>query len=435
MLNFIYYPVSAILWFWHQAFGYLLGPGNGFAWALAVVFLVFTLRALLFKPFVSQVRSMRKMQEFAPEIQKLKKKYGDDRQKMATEMQKLQSEHGVNPVGGCLPVLVQIPVFIGLFHVLRSFNRPFLSAEQNRLIGNYVFSAADVRSFLDAHLFGVPLSAFITEPAALLARYGDISRWQIAVVAVPLTVVAGVLTHLTAKHSVARQSPAQLAANPQAALMSKVTVYLFPLGVVGTGPFFPLAILLYWLSNNLWTLAQQRVVYQWIDAEDAEKKEAAIAQRQALGPRPGQKPTRPKRDVTGTPAGPGGRDSPERSDAAGSGPVGSGAVGSGPAGSGATGPGATGSGATGSGATGPGATPESGPVSVSGPDPADSNAVASNGVAPQGAGPKSSGSKDARLGSEGSSNGQGAAPAGRSVTPGMIQRRPRPGKKTNRKRR
>lgn len=398
MLNFIYYPVSAILWFWHQAFGYLLGPGNGFAWALAVVFLVFTLRAVLFKPFVSQVRSMRKMQEFAPEIQKLKKKYGDDRQKMAAEMQKLQAEHGVNPVGGCLPVLVQIPVFIGLFHVLRSFNRPFLSAEQNRLIGNYVFSAADVRSFLDARLFGVPLSAFITEPADLLARYGDISRWQIAVVAVPLTIMAGVLTHLTAKHSVARQSAAQAAANPQTAMMNKLMVYLFPLGVVGGGPFFPLAILLYWLSNNLWTLAQQRVVYQRIDAEDAEKREAAIAQRQALSPRPGQKPIRTKKDGASIPAGSAERATPPGSDAQ----------------------------------------PGSGPASVPGSGPelsnVDPDGVASNGVASTGARPAADGSKDASRGSEGSSNGQGSARAERSTTPGMIQQRPRPGKK-NRKRR
>lgn len=391
MLNFIYYPVSAILWFWHQAFGYLLGPGNGFAWALAVVFLVFTLRAVLFKPFVSQVRSMRKMQEFAPEIQKLKKKYGDDRQKMAAEMQKLQAEHGVNPVGGCLPVLVQIPVFIGLFHVLRSFNRSGLSPEQNRQTANYVFSAVDVQSFLDARLFGVPLSAFITEPADLLARYGDISRWQIATVAVPLTIVAGVLTHLTAKHSVARQNPAQVAANPQAAMMNKLMVYLFPLGVVGGGPFFPLAILLYWLSNNLWTLAQQRVVYQRIDAEDAEKKEAAIAQRQALGPRPGQKPIRPKKDITNTPAGAVDSDTSQGPD------------------------------------TKPGSGPASGAV--------ESNRVASNGVASQGAGPKAPGSKDASRGSEGLSNGQGSADADSSATPGMIQQRPRSGKKTNRKRR
>jgi YidC/Oxa1 family membrane protein insertase len=374
VLNFIYYPVSAILWFWHKAFGYVLGPGNGFAWALAVVFLVFTLRAVLFKPFVSQVRSMRKMQEFAPEIQKLKKKYGDDRTKMAAEMQKLQSEHGVNPLGGCLPVLVQIPVFIGLFHVLRSFNRSGLSPELNRQTSNYVFSAMDVQSFLDARVFGVPLSAFITEPTELLTRYGsDISRWQIALVAVPLTIVAGVLTHLTAKQSVARQNPAQIAANPQAAMMNKLMVWLFPLGVVAGGPFFPLAILLYWLSNNLWTLAQQRVVYQKIEAEDAEKKEVAIAQRQALGPRPGQKPMRPKRDTA---------DAGDHDDSA-----------------------------------------AKDPKEVA-PGTAGSNGVVTNRI-----GPTQSGA------SEGPSGAQGSARADGSARPGMIQQRPRPRKKTNRKRR
>jgi YidC/Oxa1 family membrane protein insertase len=373
VLNFIYYPVSAIFWLWHKAFGFLLGPGSGIGWALAVVFLVFTLRAVLFKPFVGQVRSMRKMQEFAPEIQKLKKKYGDDRQKMAVEMQRLQSEHGVNPLGGCLPVLVQIPVFIGLFQVLRSFNRPFLSAEANRAIGNYVFSAADVRSFLDAHLFGVPLSAYITEPAELLARYGDITRWHIAVLAVPLTIVAGVLTHLTAKHSVERQTEAQLA-NPQTAMMNKLMLYLFPLGVVAGGPFFPVAILLYWLSNNLWTLAQQRVVYQRIDAEEAEKKETAIAQRQSLAPRPGQKPNRPKKD-------------------------------------------------------------SSAPDKLTG---TDTSAGLDDGIgsgAAESAGTRSQESGSNRAESAGSANGQGSARAGDSAPPGMIQQKPRPRKRANRKRR
>ncbi|MDQ3760669.1 MAG: membrane protein insertase YidC [Actinomycetota bacterium] len=387
MLNFIYYPVSAILWFWHKAFGYVLGPGSGIGWALAVVFLVFTLRALLYKPFVSQVRSMRKMQEFAPEIQKLKKKYGDDRQKMAAEMQRLQTQHGVNPLGGCLPVLVQIPVFIGLFQVLRSFNRDFLTPEQNRATGNYVFSAVDVQSFLDAQLFGVPLSAYITEPARLLERYGDVTRWEIAALAVPLTIIAGILTHFTAKHSVQRQNPAQ-AANPQAALMNKLMLYLFPLGVVAGGPFFPAAILIYWLSNNLWTLAQQWVVYRRIDVEEAEKKEAAITQRQSLAPRPGQKPVRPKKDATtGAPA------------------------------SAADGDTGSSSGSTGS------ERGESDTKAGSGPG-------ASDGVASQEAGSKGSSSR-----SEGSSNGQGSARADSSAPPGMIQQRPRPRKKTNRKRR
>ncbi len=389
MLNFIYYPVSAILWFWHQAFGYLMGPSSGLGWTLAVVFLVFTLRALLFKPFVSQVRSMRKMQEFAPEIQKLKKKYGDDRQKMAAEMQKLQSQHGVNPLGGCLPVLVQIPVFIGLFQVLRSFNRDFLTPEQNAQIGNYVFSAADVRSFLDADLFGVPLSSYITESAELLARYGDLSRWQIAAVAVPLTLVAGILTHLTAKHSVQRQNPAQ-AANPQAELMNKLMVYLFPLGVVAGGPFFPVAILIYWLSNNLWTLAQQHYVYVRIDAEEAEKKETAIAQRQSLAPRPGQKPVHPKKDTAES-------SSAGRPD-----------------------------GGTGSGS---GREPESGSAESSGAEP--SGVEPSGEVASNGAGSTAS----SRDGSEASSNGKGTEHTDSSAVPGMIQQRPRARKKTNRKRR
>ena len=82
--------------------------------SLAVVFLVFTLRAFLYKPFVSQVRSMRKMQEFQPEIAKLRKKYANDKQKQAAEMQRLQKEHGVNPVAGCLPILIQVHFNAGL---------------------------------------------------------------------------------------------------------------------------------------------------------------------------------------------------------------------------------------------------------------------------------------------------------------------------------
>ena len=56
MLDFIYYPVSWILWFWHRVFGFAFGADNGLTWALAVVFLVFTLRLVLYKPFVKQAK-------------------------------------------------------------------------------------------------------------------------------------------------------------------------------------------------------------------------------------------------------------------------------------------------------------------------------------------------------------------------------------------
>jgi YidC/Oxa1 family membrane protein insertase len=199
-------------------------------------------------------------------------------------MQKLQSQQGVNPLGGCLPVLVQVPVFIGLFHVLREF--------EPGKTENYVFGASEVASFNAASLFGAKLGAWVTQGAEELARLGT-SIPAMLVVMIPLMIAAGVFTHITARHSVARQTEAQLA-NPQAAIMNKLLLYVFPIGVVVGAPFLPLAVLIYWVANNLWTLGQQYVVYRKIDAEEAEKKAQAVVERQARAPRPGQKPVRPE---------------------------------------------------------------------------------------------------------------------------------------------
>ncbi|GAA2334550.1 membrane protein insertase YidC [Saccharopolyspora halophila] len=267
MLDFIYYPVSAILWFWHKVFGFVLDPASGFAWALAVVFLVFTLRALLYKPFVHQVRSMKKMQEFAPMVRDLQNKHGDDRQKLAEEMQKLQSEHGFNPLSGCLPMLVQVPVFIGLFHVLNGF-KP--GAESN-----FVFDAEGVNSFVAADLFGAKLSNHISQSPEVLASFGT-DRVSMLVVAVPLMIAAAIATHFTARHSMERQSQ-EATANPQAAMMGKLMLWIFPMFAIIGGPFLPLAILIYWLANNFWTLGQQRVVYRKIDREEAASAESSDA--------------------------------------------------------------------------------------------------------------------------------------------------------------
>jgi YidC/Oxa1 family membrane protein insertase len=356
VLNFIYYPVSAIMWFWHKAFGYVFGEASGIAWALSVVFLVFTLRAILYKPFVHQVRSMRKMQEFAPEMQKLKAKYGNDKQKLAAEMQKLQSQQGVNPLGGCLPVLVQVPVFIGLFHVLREF--------EPGKTENYIFDASEVESFNAASLFGAKLGAWVTMGADELAALGT-SITSMLIVMIPLMIAAGVFTHITARHSVARQTEAQVA-NPQTEIMNKLMLYVFPIGVVVGAPFLPLAVLIYWVANNLWTLGQQYVVYKKIDAEEAEKKTQAIAERQARAPRPGQKPARPE-TVVAPEKTPGGKPIVRRTPTAGGGSTGQGDAtttngeakrtdvqGTGANGSGSNGSGSNGAGANAAGTNGAG---------------------------------------------------------------------------------
>lgn len=314
MLNFIYWPVSWIMWVWHWVFDHITPNtpgGNGIAWALSVIFLVFTLRAILYKPFVKQIRTTKKMQEINPQLQAIRKKYAKDRVKMTEEMQKLQKEHGFNPLLGCLPMLLQIPVFIGLFHVLRSFNRMatgmgqlHMTAEQTRSTGNYAFSAEQVRNFLDSRLFGVPLSSYITEPTTEFQAFVekghaiDFTRTNIAIVVIPMMIIASIATHMNSRASVARQPEAALE-NPQTRMMNMLALYVFPLGILVTGPFFPVAILLYWMSNNIWTYGQQHIVFGRIAKEEEEARLAKQEKLKANAPKPGARPDRAKKNKGG----------------------------------------------------------------------------------------------------------------------------------------
>ena len=297
-LDYVYYPVSGIMWAWHKVFGALLGDNNAWSWVLSVVFLVFTLRSLLFKPFMGQMNSQMKMQAVAPELKKLREKYKDDRTRLAEEMQKFNKEAGVNPLSGCLPALIQAPVFIGLYHVLRSFIPGHTE--------NYFFGAGDVRSFIDAKLFGgAPLSAYMTQPWVTTVTKGVTKiglgpdglngiRSTVIAVGVPLTVLAAIATHLTSRRSIARQQAMQTEPNPQAAIMNKVMLYVFPLGVLGFGAFFPLAIAIYYLSNNTWTFGQLAFIHRIQDRKLAEQSmivEAAREESKFSKPLPGARPS------------------------------------------------------------------------------------------------------------------------------------------------
>lgn len=178
-LDFVYYPVSGILWFWHKALSWIFGPDSGFSWAFSVVLLVFTIRLALVPAVVRSVRTTRQMRELQPQIRALQKKFGTDRQRLVVEMQKLQHEHGFSPPMGYLPMFVQIPNFVGLYHVIHSFNRTGTGRTElgldfvtNANTPNYFFSAADVQSFLQARLFGVPLSVAIRSPSSQLQAFG-----------------------------------------------------------------------------------------------------------------------------------------------------------------------------------------------------------------------------------------------------------------------
>ncbi|WP_313674114.1 membrane protein insertase YidC [Mycolicibacterium sp.] len=306
-LDYVYYPVSGIMWLWYKLFGALLGPSNFFTWALSVMFLVFTLRAVLYRPFVKQIRTTRKMQELQPQIKALQKKYGKDRPRMALEIQKLQKEHDFNPILGCLPMLAQVPVFIGLYHVLMSFNRTQsgfgrlgLSVEENRQLPNYFFSTTDVAHFLEANLFRAPIGASITQQHGI-AAFTEFSRPAVAAVSIPLMLLAGIATYFNSRASIARQSP-EAAANPQTAMMNKLALYVFPLGVIVGGPFLPIAIIIYWVSNNIWTFGQQHLVFGKIEREEEQQKQEALARRAANAPAPGAKPIKNRKGSGATAA-------------------------------------------------------------------------------------------------------------------------------------
>lgn len=318
MLNFVYYPISAVLWFWHKVFSFVLDPASGVTWALSIIFLVFSIRILLVKPMANQLRSSRKMAEFQPKMQALQAKHKNDRETLALEMRKLQKEMGVNPLASCLPILVQMPIFIGLFHVLRSFNRTGggvgqlgLSNEETRNLPNYVFSVDDVRSFLDARLFGTPLSGYISMAEDKYGAFSpdgsvDFTKMNIILIVVPLMLASAVMMHFSARMSLNRQKQRQ-AANPnkntqsaqmqmQMDMMQKLMLWIMPVMYLMGGFVWQVGLALYMFTNNAWTLIQQVLLFKKMDAEEAAEKEAKAAAKRTNAPKVGARPVAPKKN-------------------------------------------------------------------------------------------------------------------------------------------
>ena len=119
---------------WHQFFSLFMDKDSGLNWALSIVMLVVTARLLLFRMFIKQVHFQRRMQEMAPKFNEIKKKYTNDRAAQQRETMALQREEGFNPLAGCLPMFLQIPVFLGLYHVLRHLSNSVNAA--NAYIAN-----------------------------------------------------------------------------------------------------------------------------------------------------------------------------------------------------------------------------------------------------------------------------------------------------------
>jgi YidC/Oxa1 family membrane protein insertase len=245
VLDFLATPVGALLSAIHSGLVALgLDSASGWAWGLSIVLLTVTVRLLLFPLFVKQIKSQRRMQELAPKIKELQKLHKGDRETLNVEMMKLYKENNANPISGCMPLLLQLPVFFALFTVIREFK---LTAD-----AKFGLTTEQLREGAAAQILGAPISAAFNSPSSLLEDLGA-EALTVRLVAFLMVVGMGASTFWTQRQMMARAT----VTDPQQLMVQKLLLYVLPLSFAVSGVFFPIGVLLYWLTTNLWSMGQQ----------------------------------------------------------------------------------------------------------------------------------------------------------------------------------
>ncbi|HEV2088290.1 MAG TPA: membrane protein insertase YidC [Cryptosporangiaceae bacterium] len=295
-LNWAYIGISWILLRWHDLWSALLGPTSGPAWVLSIVFLVITVRVILFPVFVKQIKSQRAMQNLQPQIKELREKHKGDSQALQKETMELYRREKANPLMGCLPIFLQIPVFFGLFHVLRQIN-PTDAAAKRSLTTEFFWSSSQFDSAAYAKLLGAPIAAAFNSSADFLARL-NASGTTVKIVAATLIAIMVVTTYLTQRQMIARNGPAT---DPTQAMIQKFMLYGIPASLLISGALFPIGVVIYWVTTNLFSMGQQFWVLRKMPPPGAVTKPATDpAVAKALAPKPGVKPSNPKKGGTRT---------------------------------------------------------------------------------------------------------------------------------------
>ncbi len=234
----LYYAISFVLIAWHRLLSLVLDPSGGLSWALSIIGLTLVIRAALIPLFVKQIKSSRNMQLIQPKVKELQKKYGHDRERLAQETMKLYKDTGTNPFASCLPILLQMPIFLALFRLL---NKASHGESQG------VLTRTDAFRFGHAKLFGVPLSDTFT---------GANGHVGVMLMAALLVVAMTVTTFTTQRQLMSKNMPADALTGPYAQ-QQKILLYVLPLVFAVGGIAFPIGVLLYWTTSNLWTMGQQ----------------------------------------------------------------------------------------------------------------------------------------------------------------------------------
>ncbi len=249
ILNPLYDLVGWLIMRLHALFSPLFGPASGVTWVLVIVALVVLMRLILLPLFIKQMHSQRKMIALAPELQALRKRYKNDKQKLQEEMMKLYKEHGANPLSGCLPLVAQLPIWFALLNVLRAMS------EDKALYG---LTPLVVHQANHASIFGATISSkFLFQHPA--------TPGHVKVVIGITVVISAVTTFLSVRQSMKRglmQNPAAAEDNPMAGAQ-KYMVYIAPLFAL-SGLYWQFGLVLYWMTSNIWQLGQQYFLFKKI---------------------------------------------------------------------------------------------------------------------------------------------------------------------------
>jgi len=250
-LNTILAPINtAVSWIITQLFNLfspMFGPTSGVTWLLTIMILVVIMRLILVPLFIKQMHTQRAMTALTPRLAELRKKYKGDRETLNAETMKLYQEAGVNPLMGCLPVILQMPIFFALFTVLRYI------ADWHRgvklewgLTGDLITHAQN------AKIFG----AGIADKVLFTGTHAVPLHAKIVIVIVVL--ISMTTTYLTVRQSMKRGMMPTGKDTPMGQ-SQKLMAYIMPLFAL-TGLYWQFGLVLYWVTTNLWTLGQQYVL-------------------------------------------------------------------------------------------------------------------------------------------------------------------------------
>ncbi|RLP83444.1 membrane protein insertase YidC [Mycetocola lacteus] len=274
--------VELLLVSWHWLLTFFgMDSAAGITWVLSIVGLVLVVRTALIPLFVKQIKNQRRMMEVAPQLKKIQDKYKGkrdqlSREAMSRETMALYKNTGTNPLGSCLPLLVQMPIFFSLFSVL--------NGAQNSKAGVGPLNASLAKEFGEARLFGgAPLhSSFqsaMNDPAG--------PQVLVMVIAAIMVVVMTASQFITQLQIVSKNMSDETKASPMFK-QQRILLYILPFVFLFSGFAFPLGVMFYWLTTNIWTMVQQFIIIRNMPmpgSEAAREREARLARKGKLEPK------------------------------------------------------------------------------------------------------------------------------------------------------